>query len=56
MDFIQWWFEKHYILSLIATPALTCIYSFYKGWVGWAILSGIIRLTFSAILNKDDRP
>lgn len=47
MDFIQWWFEEHYILSLIITPLLTAIYSAYKGWYVWLGLSISIKFIYT---------
>lgn len=51
MDFIQWWFEKHYVLSLICTPGSACIYSFYKEWYDWAALSVVVYLVECLILS-----
>ncbi len=50
-DFITWWFESHYIWSLLVTPELMCVYSIYKGWYWWATLSAIAVLSREALLE-----
>jgi hypothetical protein len=52
MDFLSWWFDKHYIYSLFFTPGMSfawCIWSGDLGWrpviaAGWALTSMWIRM------------
>ncbi len=40
MDFLNWWFETHYILSTILTMAPAFLWCIFKGEVlrGWVIV------------------
>ena len=42
MDFINWWFDKHYIWSTILTPAITLAWCCYKGIVGRGIIDFLL--------------
>ncbi|MBF0398794.1 MAG: hypothetical protein HQK78_18600 [Desulfobacterales bacterium] len=51
MDFIHWWFEKHYVWSTIFTPLLTIIWCCYKK----LFIRGIIAVGFLIVsyFSKD---
>lgn len=35
MDFLSWWFDTHYILSTLLTPATTWVWLIYQDGSGW---------------------
>jgi len=39
MDFIEWWFDKHYIISTLITPGFTLAWCGFKGLVGRGIIA-----------------
>jgi hypothetical protein len=41
-NFIQWWFDTHFIASTIFTPAMTLGWCFYKGLVARGIIAFLL--------------
>lgn len=35
MDFLHWWFDTHWILSTLVTPAWTFLWCIWSGDQGW---------------------
>ncbi len=46
MDFITWWFDKHYILSSITMPCFSLVWAIYYGLV----IRGIVCALFVFVL------
>lgn len=51
MDFIDWVFDQHYIISTLAISPISFWYAVYKGAVIRAIVSGTISLGLGIWLN-----
>jgi hypothetical protein len=41
MEFLTWWFDKHYILSTIFTPLFTILWSVYYDMTVRAVVATI---------------
>jgi len=44
MDFLAWWFMKHYIISTLLTPGMTLAWAIYKGLVVRALVAFFLML------------
>jgi hypothetical protein len=42
MEFIEWWFTKHWIASTFFTPAMTLAWACYKGLVVRGIVAFLL--------------
>jgi hypothetical protein len=42
MDFINWWFDQHYIVSTLLTPVMSLAWCFYQELIFRGIISGIL--------------
>ena len=42
MDFLTWWFDEHYIVSTIVTPALSIAWAIYKDRAIRLLLSFVV--------------
>ena len=47
MDFISWWFDKHWFWSTLLTPTLTFAWCIFKG----EVIRGVIAFFLSGILT-----
>lgn len=41
MDFINWWFDTHYLWSTLLTPAMTIAWCCFKGDMVWRMIVAI---------------
>jgi hypothetical protein len=46
MDFLQWWFDKHYILATIFTPGFSFLWAICYDLVARALWSFIVILIY----------
>ena len=44
MDFINWWFDQHYILSTAFTPGMTLAWCGFKGLFWRGVVALLILL------------
>lgn len=56
MDFINWWFAQHYVISTLLMPAESAIYGIYKDdWLRFfagAFLWCLFNIIIEAVKDK----
>jgi hypothetical protein len=50
LDFLNWYFNTHWLIATFATPGLTMLYASFTDQTTWAIWTGV--LWFMTLVGK----